>query len=520
MAQSDRASRCRTGKSNQEIYDDIQTEEAVIEDLEHLLRKRGQRGSIVHRRLVPKTQCFERNSDDALDISQSEGALSRQVPTNERWSRLRNQAFHIVDRARTRKQRFWRWSRRDWQRKACQIVHSQKLEPVAFAVVLLNAVGLAVEVDLNPPEDWPHLFFLLVTMEKLFVIFYCAEASIKALSFEGGFREALQTSARFRLEFLAAVAGVLDCFVLHRMARWKGGGLEDVGLTSLSCLRLVRFTRMFYKGQLEVISKCFFPALGTLTYVSMFLLLLIFVFSVPVVKLIGQNPIWQDDPEVGELFGTMPRTVTTLLHMMVAPDTDLMKKLSARQVWCEPFFLVFVGMTTYTTMSIIVGSVTDSYKDLADIERARASRAQRDHQERLRAGLLRVLREADDEEGQGLERALSVMEFTRRLQSSDVQLTLQQLGANEDVVSELLALLQIDGKVYYEEFVDALGLLGQAVQATDLIVLRAHLSDEVRHLEKSLLQSEARLTAKIEAVGNRLEQRLAEVCDKAKSALT
>eukprot|EP00971_Amphidinium_carterae_P185260 3678803-Amphidinium_carterae.1 len=115
----------------------------------------------------------------------------------------------------------------------------------------------------------------------------------------------------------------------------------------------------------------------------MFLFLIIFMYSVPLVRLVGTNSLWADDPEIEELFGTLPRATFALLQMMINPDTNLMQKLSERQVWTAPFFLTYVLMTTYSVLSIIVGAMSENYKTFAEAERDRQGHADR---ERLAAG--------------------------------------------------------------------------------------------------------------------------------------
>eukprot|EP00971_Amphidinium_carterae_P267498 5306375-Amphidinium_carterae.1 len=49
---------------------------------------------------------------------------------------------------------------------------------------------------------------------------------------------------------------------------------------------------------------------------------------------------------------------------------------------------------------------------------------------------------------------------------------LKELKIDNDTAMELINLLELDGHVYYEEFVDALGSLHADVKPTDLLVLR------------------------------------------------
>jgi len=269
---------------------------------------------------------------------------------------------------------------------------------------------------------------------------------------------------------------------------------QDIGLNMLPLLRVVRVAKLLKQGELALIARCFFPAFGTMSYVALFLLLIVFMFSIPLVRLVGQNPVWRDHAEITQLFGNIPRAIFGLLQMVINPDTDTMRIIFEEQPWTAPFFLLFVGMTTFTTMSIIVGSVTDSYKSLSDAERERQGLAEKERREKVRHRLLRDLRAADKAEV-GLSGALTVPAFTHQLRSPHFQEALRLLGVQPSNVEELLMLLEVDGHVYYEEFVNALGLMGQGAQATQVLWLKAHVAEESKRLEKRIEGVEGRLVS-------------------------
>jgi len=389
--------------------------------------------------------------------------------TKQSWVKLRKHAQDVVQRERL--------SRRSSSRlhdRLGHMLHSHTFNKLVVSLVLLNGLCIAAEADISP-DQWPRLHVVFQILDVFFVIFFCFEAGARVAV--TGLKTLLK-NGYYRFELIIAALGALDLVVVQK----------DIFFNGIACLRLLRVARVFRKGEIGLISKCFFSAFRALAAVSCFLLLIIFMFSVPLVRLIGQNSIWhqsEEDQEVARVFGSVPQANWSLLQIMINPDTVLMQKIGEKQPWTIPVFLVFLGMTTYTTMSIIVGSITDSYKELADAERERNGRAEKERREEIRMELLEELRRADSAE-EGLEGALSVFEFTKTLQSHQFQEALGELEVSDEAAAELVEMLELDGHVYYEEFIDALGAIGQDAKATQLFALKAHVSEELNQIEQKM----------------------------------
>ena len=127
------------------------------------------------------------------------------------------------------------------------------------------------------------------------------------------------------------------------------------------------------------------------------------------------------------------------------------------------------------------------------------------------------LHEADDLQT-GLHGALNKDEFARHFDSAKFQKSLETLGVEEDTCQELLELLEVDGHVYYEEFVQALGLIGKGAQATHVLWLRAHMAEDVKRLEARMSGIEKNMAESNAAFAN-LEQKLTQRIDRGFAAL-
>mmetsp|Transcript_90096 Transcript_90096/g.273423 ORF Transcript_90096/g.273423 Transcript_90096/m.273423 type:complete len:490 (+) Transcript_90096:43-1512(+) len=410
------------------------------------------------------------------------------------WGKVSRKAFAIAQEHRLK--------RSPWRQRLGYWIKSAAFKRFVIFMVLANGICIAVETD-SAPLARPRLSACLRLLEYVFTLFFAAEAALKIAAY--GFQK-VWAARHLRFEFVLAAMGVLDLFFVNFADNEAG----KAGLNALPCLRVVRFALVFNSGEFGIITRCLLPVFGTLFYVSLFLFLIIFVFSVPVVRLVGQNQIWQETPEVAQRFGNMPRAIFGLLQMMIDPDMDLMRMLFEQQPWTGPFLLLFVLMTTYSVMSIIVGSIADNYKSFADAERAKLGGAERQERDTIRLRLLEQLRKADEDEP-GLVGALSLGQFLLRLQTPIFKRDLEELGVEEDQVCQLLQLLQVDGHIYYAEFIDALGSLGKGAEATDLIVLRARLTEEFKRLQAHVDEVAERLSA--------MEPRLARRIDEGFAAL-
>lgn len=425
--------------------------------------------------------------------------ISTRRTSGSNWAKLRSGTTLAVSAAAAAARRSntagSRLRRPPWLRAAARryaaAVRSMAFERVIGLAVIVNGICTALEVDVRD-EDTPRLAIFLDFMESFFVIFFLFESISKAVVF--GPRVVFRSRTYCFELFLALLCAADVWFIDFTNITLVGSALnaEDIGLNSLPMLRIVRFVKLMKQGELALIARCFFPAFGTMVYVGIFLLLIVFMFSIPLVRLVGKNPIWQNHPEITQLFGNIPRAVFGLLQMVINPDTDTMRIIFEEQPWTAPFFLLFVGMTTFTTMSIIVGSVTDSFKSLSDAEREAQGKAEKDSKQKIRRQLLRDLRAADKAEV-GLSGALTLAAFTQQVRSPRFQEALKALGVQSQEVEDLLILLEVDGHVYYEELVNALGLMGQGAQATQILWLKAHIAEEAKRMERRLETVEGRL---------------------------
>lgn len=369
-------------------------------------------------------------------------------------------------------------------------VEGNAFNTIIGIVIMLNAVVLGIETDSGKDRFMP--------MEHAFCIFFIGEMCIRLWQLGWGYFN--DATSVFDLGLV--VAGSLDLYLLPMLVNDSGGAwaspLRLLRLTRI--LRVVRLFKMF--RDLSIIMTAFMNALSIVMWVSLILLIFIYMCSILLTQLIGhQSEKWGEDQEaVQEWFGTVPSSMRTLFIVTTLAEWDtiaftLMEQLPPLAVF--GFFIIFIMVASYTMTSLITGVICDSLtttqRDDVNLKEAEITMAR----ERLLRGLKRMFIRVDKDENGRLSKAEmtlaleSVPDLATKLEVFGITITLDALVHLVDKLSDA------KGEVDIDEYIQVLAELSGSASASSVLV--------VEHLQRMSLQETHSLNHKLESLQRQVD---------------
>jgi voltage-gated sodium channel len=247
-----------------------------------------------------------------------------------------------------------------------KITQSSWFQGVIVGAVIINALQMGVQVDQKGPT-WMQLYQML---EYLFCVVFFVEFLFKLIA---------QSRNYFRsywnlLDFVLVSVSIVDIVVIPVMIGGDSSGLKRLSiLRVLRLLRIVRVARIFkFFKELWLVLKGVLESFRTLMWVSLLLVVVLYVCAIFCTQMIGQSPpeTYATFPE-GYIeygfekefyFGSIVRSMMTLFNIVILTgeyDT-VMRAIVERQPSMFLFFLAFIMFTTFGLMNVIIGVVVDN----------------------------------------------------------------------------------------------------------------------------------------------------------------
>jgi voltage-gated sodium channel len=326
--------------------------------------------------------------------------------------------------------------------------------------VILNAIQMGVQCDVTgDPYDQ-----IYVVLEYLFTIIFGAEMVIKLVAFGKNYF----FSSWNLLDFFLCWLSILDIVVIPFLVGGndKGGMQKFSVLRILRLLRVVRVARIFkFLKELWLILRGIIESFKTLVWVSLLLLVVLYICAIFCTQMIGQsNPeTYADFPDgyagadfnKEQYFGGILRSMVTLFNIVIMTgDWDVVcRAIVEKQPGMFIFFLCFIMLTTFGLMNVIIGVVVDNV-----ISQAGEAESDFDAADRLkRVDLLKALAKACfvfDTDGDGF---ITKDEFEKALVQEEVRshfdgISALPLGWESEELFWILN-MNADQKLTHHEFV-------------------------------------------------------------------
>jgi len=339
--------------------------------------------------------------------------------------------------------------------------------------VILNTVVIGLEQDLAPKTPGiagKEMWWLL---NCLFIIAFAVELIIRMYVEMSAFFEDLVNL----LDVALVVAAGVDCFLL-----WPAGSGGAVRLftvlRTLRILRLVKLVRMFPAfRELWLLVGGFVNSLKALAWVSMVVILVLYVCSVLVTTEIGQNDATYGigpsyDGEVWpykEYFGTIFRSMFTLFQVLTLDGwcDDIVRHIVHRQPIMAIFFILFVMVTAFGIINVVVGIIVDNTLVAAQVADTRVEQLQAYNRKKAIERLMDTLLKSDVKRSGEISKS----ELKAAVQSRVVQKLFDTIGIKWSEALEIYELLDHEksGSVELKRFGASLRELVGGARRRDIV---------------------------------------------------
>mmetsp|Transcript_29215 Transcript_29215/g.86911 ORF Transcript_29215/g.86911 Transcript_29215/m.86911 type:complete len:612 (+) Transcript_29215:85-1920(+) len=241
---------------------------------------------------------------------------------------------------------------------AQRLRRSTAFECATLAVVLANAVWIAVDLDYNgrPLLKSPPLFQV---MEIFFVACFVLEMAIRFMAFPTWRNAVLEPW--FVFDTILVFAMVAESCVLWIIFAATGRSGARFAVGQFSVVRILRFLRIAKVARLgRVLPELRTMAAGMMLSIrsvlvtSALLVTMAYAFAV-FMRELGMSSEWGE-----EHFGTVPSAIYTLLFVSLFPDNaPLMEQILTSSWFCASIYCAFLLLSAVMIMNMLIGVLCD-----------------------------------------------------------------------------------------------------------------------------------------------------------------
>eukprot|EP00930_Biecheleria_cincta_P060142 TRINITY_DN45829_c0_g1_i1.p1 TRINITY_DN45829_c0_g1~~TRINITY_DN45829_c0_g1_i1.p1 ORF type:complete len:489 (+),score=96.20 TRINITY_DN45829_c0_g1_i1:85-1551(+) len=236
-----------------------------------------------------------------------------------------------------------------------RLAAAQCFEFVTLAVVLANAIWVAIDIDYNKAPSLAQSQSQFIIVENFFCTYFTFELAVRFL---GAKRKSdLRTDAWFWFDgFLLALMITETWIVFFIVLGMGSSGETPIGkissmLRMLRLARLARVVRLFRAvPELMTLIKAMGSALRTVLIALLLLMVTMYVFAIALVTT-------TEDSDVGtELFKDVPNAIYTLTRDGILPDNAPILHAFEDEGWLPTLvILLFINTATFAILNMLVG---------------------------------------------------------------------------------------------------------------------------------------------------------------------
>mmetsp|Transcript_38629 Transcript_38629/g.70278 ORF Transcript_38629/g.70278 Transcript_38629/m.70278 type:complete len:540 (+) Transcript_38629:91-1710(+) len=375
-------------------------------------------------------------------------------------------------------------------------------------VILCNTVTVGLEVDYG--DDTTELKVLWILLEAVFCIIFVVELGLKlwAHSVRWIIAEPLNV-----VTTTVAIMSVVDLCILTPLG-------TSGTLRLFSLLRVVGLTRLLRlirdKPQLKALKLVFQGLLNNLRilfWTVALLTVVLFISAIFTTRQIGHNTeVYGNYKKLSggwdheEFFGTVGRSMLTLIQVLTLDmwSSEVARHVLTNQPAMALFFLIFLVLTTYGLLSLVVGVIVEQTLAATKQDEAKA-RVREEKARRQELATIEKIFEMADAEHTG---ELTLAAFTEAMTRKEVRWRMQQLELHASDMQRLFQVMDGDGTctLTMKEFINGcMKMKGQAL-SKDMLALQAQadtLSGRLDDLGFALQRSE-KMMAALDEITNKM----------------
>mmetsp|Transcript_53838 Transcript_53838/g.125539 ORF Transcript_53838/g.125539 Transcript_53838/m.125539 type:complete len:521 (-) Transcript_53838:120-1682(-) len=378
-------------------------------------------------------------------------------------------------------------------RKACKLATRKRLGKIVRSrwflitvalIITANAIYMGIEVDANTAQDrttW-------TAIEISFSVVFACELALRLVAtipvkqfFTRGWN---------LFDLLIVAASIVDNVLT--VALRNSSDLNRFSVLRL--LRLIRVIRVFrllrVLDGLWKLVKGILNAAWTLFWTWILLATVIYIFSIVSTRLIGQP--YRGETFYDEYFGSVDRSMLTLFQATTTEGwAQIARQVMERQPWSSAFFILYLHVTTFAILNVMIAVIVESTLDEADQSKLKSAEKRLEDLRKAYEKIHKVFQDGDNNQDGVLTRD----EFREQMQQPKVARYFEEIGIDPNEAEYLFTILDYDGSGYLDaaEFVGGLLKVIGSAKAKDIMAVHCELRRSEREgrqqigvLEKSL----------------------------------
>lgn len=315
-------------------------------------------------------------------------------------------------------------------------VEHYAFETVFAIAILLNVVAIGLEIDLQESTD----DIVWVIVGNVFCVTWIAEAFVKIWEMRWRyFKDCLNY-----VDMVLVVLTVADVWIIPYVTDVESNLVVFRMLRLMRLLRLVKLVQVLRRFRnLWLLVQGFAEAVTTLNWVFLMLCLIMYTFAVCLRLAVDCKGGFADWSDCEAFFGTIPRTMYTLVQVVTLESWNMTvgRPLVERQPLLFPVLLLYIFLTTFGLLNIIVGVIVENTLNIASSDQdLQDRRFQRQLLQELE--FLKEVFESADSDGSG---TLDREEFVDICQRPEVKNALLRMEVPAEQPEELFDILDEEG---------------------------------------------------------------------------
>ncbi|CAE7348443.1 CACNA1G [Symbiodinium natans] len=366
--------------------------------------------------------------------------------------------------------------RRRANNRCTAIVRNPWFERITLAMVILNAVEMALDVELNPnsivfDSDSSPLF---VVSHNLFCSFFLFELVIRCFA-HGGLQYACR-DVWFSFESLLGILMILETWVmpaLHALRLITSPTAANTAnslrvarvLRVLRTARLARLVKLM--PELMILVKGMAVACRSVFFTLLLLLIITVIFSINFIEFSRGSAL------EAVFFDSLWSSMGTLILHCILPDQEVFfRSVAAESDGLAVLVMLFILLGSFTVMNMLLGVLVEAVKTVTLIERENLDA------EVARKVLWGMLEKDGSEDD---ERLITREEFQDLLGHKKAAKALASIGVDVMAAADIGKMLfEDDEAILFLDFMSAMLTLRGSNKTTvkDIVELRKYVAEE------------------------------------------
>jgi len=361
------------------------------------------------------------------------------------------------------------------------VARSSIFDICGLTLIMLNAVWLGIETDLNEKALLVDADPPFIIVENFFCTCFCAELLIKFMAFSRKtdvLKDSWFVFDSVLVCFMAAETWLLSILV------WVTAGSLTANSSSTSVLRVVRLFRMTRAArvarvlkavpELMVIGHGIVIVARTVLVIMCLLVMIVYTFSIVFTQLAKGTNL--EHTICSDILTTMSTLLLGGIFPDFKPTTD---DMAAEDFFFAVFFFMFVLLAYATIMNMLIGVLVEVVAVVASVEK----------ETNQVAAVKRVLQKwapGGDSDGDGL---IDVNEFKNMLNKDGCAKDLHDVGVDAIALIDHADFIyrDKDSLTFSEMLTVVLGLRGRNdTKVQDLVQMRKFLHGEILRIEAAV----------------------------------